>query len=69
MYLTSTFTIVKKKFKTTNKRTMKMSKLKKHVAAGEYMSNTKQERQKIIVIIVIIMIEKLKKNNYKKMSR
>ena len=48
---------------------MKMSKLKKHVAAGEYMSNTKQERQKIIVIIVIIMIEKLKKNNYKKMSR
>ena len=47
---------------------MKMSKLKKHVAAGEYMSNTKQERQKIIVIIVI-MIEKLKKNNYKKMNR
>ena len=68
MYLTSTFTIVKKKIKTTNKRTMKMSKLKKHVAAGEYMSNTKQERQKIIVIIVI-MIEKLKKNNYKKMNR
>ena len=44
---------------------MKRTKLKKHVGAGEYMSNTKQERQKIIMIIIIIMLKEKKRKNIK----
>ena len=45
---------------------MKRTKLKKHLDAGEYMSNTKRETEKIIVIIVIIMLkEKKRKENIK----